>query len=283
MQPDHSALATQHAEKVADLCRLIEGAEQQPTLDELATRAGLSAYHLHRVFKQITGLTPKGYARANRARRMRQELGQSDTVTQAIYGAGYGSNGRFYGESDRVLGMTPSRYRAGGADTQIRFAVGECSLGSILVAQSDRGVCAILMGDDPDVLARELQDRFPRARLIGGDAEFEQLVAKVVGLVEAPGLGLTFRSMRGTAFQQRVWRHCARFPPAKILSYAHSPEGSVRRTRSGRWHRRAAPIPSPWPSPAIAWCETTAACRGIAGAWSESTRCLCANPGGTNK
>jgi AraC family transcriptional regulator, regulatory protein of adaptative response / methylated-DNA-[protein]-cysteine methyltransferase len=220
-KPDQAALAAQQAAKVADLCRFIEGAEQPLSLDELAARAGLSAYHLHRVFKQITGLTPKGYASAARAKRMRRELGQSDTVTQAIYGAGYGSNGRFYGESDRVLGMTPSRYRAGGADAQIRFAVGECTLGSILVAQSDRGVCAILMGEDPDELARELQDRFPRARLIGGDVQFEQLVAKVVGFVEAPGLGLDLPlDVRGTAFQQRVWQALGEIPAGRTVSYA---------------------------------------------------------------
>jgi AraC family transcriptional regulator, regulatory protein of adaptative response / methylated-DNA-[protein]-cysteine methyltransferase len=220
-KPDQAALAAQQAAKVADLCRFIEGAEQPPTLDGLAARAGLSAYHLHRVFKQITGLTPKGYASAARAKRMRRELGQSDTVTQAIYGAGYGSNGRFYGESDRVLGMTPSRYRAGGADTRIRFAVGECSLGSILVAQSDRGVCAILMGEDPDELARELQDRFPRARFIGGDGQFEQLIAKVVGFVEAPGLGLDLPlDVRGTAFQQRVWQALREIPAGSTVSYA---------------------------------------------------------------
>src|SRR3989441_8180749 len=174
----------------AQLCRFIENAEELPTLDELAQRARLSAYHLHRVFKDVTGLTPKAYANAHRAKRVRKELGSSATVTQAIYGAGYNSQGRFYEESNQLLGMTPTRYRAGGADTEIRFAVGECSLGSILVAQSERGVCAIMMGEDPDALARELQDQFPRAKLIGGDAGFEQLVAKVVGLVEAPGVGL---------------------------------------------------------------------------------------------
>ena len=122
------------------------GAESAPTLRELSSRAGLSAHHLHRVFKAITGLTPKAYAAAHRARRVRDELGRSGTVTEAIYGAGYSSSGRFYAESNRMLGMTPSRYRAGGAETPIRFAVGECSLGSILVARSERGVCAILLG-----------------------------------------------------------------------------------------------------------------------------------------
>jgi AraC family transcriptional regulator of adaptative response/methylated-DNA-[protein]-cysteine methyltransferase len=219
-KPDQAPLAEQHTAKVGELCKFIEEAEQLPTLDELAARAALSAYHLHRVFKQVTGLTPRAYAAAHRAKRMRDELGRSDTVTQAIYGAGYGSNGRFYEESDRVLGMTPSSYRAGGADTEIRFAVGECSLGSILVAQSGRGVCAILMGEDPDELARDLQDRFPHARLIGGDAGFERLIAKVVGFVEAPRLGLDLPlDVRGTAFQQRVWQALREIPAGKTASY----------------------------------------------------------------
>jgi AraC family transcriptional regulator of adaptative response/methylated-DNA-[protein]-cysteine methyltransferase len=220
-RPDQPSLAARHAAKVAELCRFIENAEQAPTLGQLAKRARLSAYHLHRVFKDITGLTPKAYAAAHRARRVRQELHRSTTVTDAIYGAGYGSNGRFYEESDRVLGMTPTKYRAGGADTEIRFAIGECSLGSILVAQSERGVCAILMGDDPDALARDLQDRFPHADLIGGDAGFEQLVAKVVGFVEAPNLGLDLPlDVRGTAFQQRVWRALRTVPAGRTVSYA---------------------------------------------------------------
>jgi AraC family transcriptional regulator of adaptative response/methylated-DNA-[protein]-cysteine methyltransferase len=141
-------------------------------------------------------------------------------VTEAIYGAGYGSQGRFYAESNRLLGMTPTRYRAGGVDTEIRFAVGECSLGSILVARSDRGVCAILLGDDPDRLARDLQDRFPHARLIGGDTAFEELVARVVGFVEAPGLGLDLPiDVRGTAFQQRVWQALREIPAGATISY----------------------------------------------------------------
>ena len=209
-----------HAAAVAELCRYIETAERAPTLAELAQRAGLSAWHLHRVFKSFTGLTPKAYAAAHRAQRVRWELGRSRSVTEAIYGAGYNSGSRFYEESDRVLGMTPTDYRAGGANAEIRFAVGECALGAILVAQSARGVCAILMGDDADALLRELQDRFPAARLIGGDAGFEQLVAKVVGFVEAPRLGLDLPlDVRGTAFQQRVWRALSEIPAGMTVSY----------------------------------------------------------------
>ncbi len=219
-KPDQPALGAQHAGKVAEICRLIEAAETPPTLDELARRAGLSAYHFHRVFKAATGLTPRAYAAAYRAKRIRNELRRSRTVTAAIFDAGYNSNGRFYESSDQVLGMTPSRYRAGGADTRIRFAVGECSLGSILVAASDRGVCAILLGDDPEALARDLQDRFPRAELIGGDRDFERIVAKVVGFVEAPGLGLDLPlDVRGTAFQQRVWQALRKIPAGSTASY----------------------------------------------------------------
>jgi AraC family transcriptional regulator of adaptative response/methylated-DNA-[protein]-cysteine methyltransferase len=220
-KPDQPTLAEQHAAKVAELCRLIENAEQVPSLEDLASHAGLSPYHLHRIFKAVTGLTPKAYAAAHRARRVRAGLDRSGTVTEAIYGAGYGSNARFYEESNRVLGMTPTTYRAGGANTEIRFAIGECSLGSVLVAASERGVCAILMGDDPDELARDLQDRFPRANLIGGDAEFERLVSKVVGFVEAPGLGLDLPlDVRGTAFQQRVWQALREIPVGETVSYA---------------------------------------------------------------
>jgi len=221
-KPDQPPLAEQHAARVAEVCRLIENAEQAPSLEELANHAGLSTYHLHRVFKAVTGLTPKAYAAAHRTKRVRAELDRSSTVTEAIYGAGYSSNGRFYEKSNEVLGMTPTNYRAGGANTEIRFAIGECSLGPILVAASERGVCAILMGDDPDELARDLQDRFPRANLIGGDAEFEQLVSKVVGFVEAPGLGLDLPlDVRGTAFQQRVWQALREIPAGETVSYAN--------------------------------------------------------------
>lgn len=220
-KPDQPSLAEQHAAKVTQVCRLIEEAEKAPSLKELAKFAGMSAYHFHRVFKAVAGLTPKEYAVARRARRVRNELSRSSTVAKAFYDAGYSSNRRFYKTSDAVLGMAPSTWRAGGTSTEIRFAIGECSLGSILVAQSDRGVCAILLGDDPDKLARDLQDRFPRANIIGGDAGFEQLVSRVVGFVEAPATGLDLPlDIRGTAFQQRVWKALREIPAGSTASYA---------------------------------------------------------------
>jgi AraC family transcriptional regulator of adaptative response/methylated-DNA-[protein]-cysteine methyltransferase len=219
-KPDQPSLAEQHAAAVTEACRLIESSPAMPRLEALAAAASMSTFHFHRVFRAVTGLTPKAYAAAHRGERVRRELGRARSVTAAIYESGYSSNGRFYGESAGMLGMTPSDYRAGGANAAIRFAVGECSLGSILVASSERGVCAILLGDDPDALARQLQDLFPRAELIGGDAEFERVVAKVVGFVEAPGLGLDLPlDVRGTAFQQRVWQALREIPAGETLSY----------------------------------------------------------------
>jgi len=219
--PDQTTVRAQQAALVAQACRRIEAADTPPTLDALAQDAGLSPYHFHRLFKSVTGLTPKAYADAHRARKLRAQLGRGSTVTEAIYDAGFNASSRFYEASDNVLGMTASRYRAGGAQTTIRFAVGECSLGSILVAQSDRGICAILMGDDPDALVRDLQDTFRKAELIGGDADFEDLVAKVVGLIEAPSLGLDLPlDVRGTAFQERVWQPLRELPPGSTTSYA---------------------------------------------------------------
>jgi AraC family transcriptional regulator of adaptative response/methylated-DNA-[protein]-cysteine methyltransferase len=169
----------------------------------------------------MTGVTPKAYAAAHRANRMRDELGRSSTVTEAIYDAGYNSSSRFYETSDKILGMSPTDYRAGGVNAAIRFAIGDCSLGAILVAASDKGICAILMDDDPEALIRDLQDRFPRAKLIGGDADFETLVAQVVGLIEAPGIGLNLPlDVRGTAFQQRVWQALQEIPVGTTVTYA---------------------------------------------------------------
>lgn len=199
---------------------MIENAETLLPLKELARHAALSLYHFHRVFKSITGLTPKGYAAAHRAMRIRDELGRSRTVTEAVYRAGYHSSARFYEQSDRLLGMTPTKYRAGAAAIEIHFAIGQSSLGSILVAKSKRGVCAILLGNDPEALARDFQDRFPKANLVGGDGEFEYLVSRVIGFVDAPVRGLDLPlDIRGTAFQQRVWQALREIPLGSTATY----------------------------------------------------------------
>jgi AraC family transcriptional regulator of adaptative response/methylated-DNA-[protein]-cysteine methyltransferase len=220
-KPDGPATDVVNAEIVTRACRLIEERDAPPSLSDLAEALALSPGYFHRIFKAHTGLTPKGYAAAYRARRVREALAGDNSVTEAIYDAGFNSSGRFYEASNAMLGMTPSSFRRGGAKEKIRFAIAETTLGSILVASSAKGVAAILLGDDPGALARDLQDRFPNATLIGADADYEALVAKVVGLVEAPRVGLDLPlDVRGTAFQQRVWQVLRAIPAGQTLSYA---------------------------------------------------------------
>jgi AraC family transcriptional regulator of adaptative response/methylated-DNA-[protein]-cysteine methyltransferase len=219
--PDAPALARQHAAAVARACRLIEEADAIPSLDALANAVGMSRFHFHRTFKAQTGVTPRAYAEEHRANRVRDALTKSTTVTEAIYDAGFNSSGRFYAASSAVLGMPPAKFRSGGQGAAIRFAVGECSLGSILVAATDTGICAIALGDNPESLVRDIQDRFPNARLIGDDAAFDRIVATVVGFVEAPAIGLSLPlDVRGTAFQQRVWQALREIPAGSTMSYA---------------------------------------------------------------
>ena len=219
--PRDASPAERQAAVVARACQTIEEADETPTLAALANAAGLSRFHFQRMFKRIAGVSPKEYAGAHRARRVKDELGQAQTVTEAIYAAGYGSNSRFYEKADSRLGMPPAAYRAGGRGAAIRFAVGECSLGSILVAATDKGVCAIELGDDPAELVRSLQDRFPRAELVGGDAPFERLVARVVGQIERPAPDFELPlDVRGTAFQERVWRALRDVPAGRTATYA---------------------------------------------------------------
>jgi AraC family transcriptional regulator, regulatory protein of adaptative response / methylated-DNA-[protein]-cysteine methyltransferase len=186
--------------------------EAEPrSLQELADRVGLSLFHFHRVFKSVTGVTPKQYAAAHRTNRLQSELGRGASVTEAIYAAGYNSSGTFY--ADTKLGMTPSRYRKGGLNTVIRFAVGTCSLGPILVARSELGVCAILFGDGAE---EELRARFPKATLVRGDDD----IGAVIRLVETPRAGVDLPlDIRGTVFQQRVWQALRAIPVGTTASY----------------------------------------------------------------
>ncbi|HEY2589303.1 MAG TPA: bifunctional DNA-binding transcriptional regulator/O6-methylguanine-DNA methyltransferase Ada [Tepidisphaeraceae bacterium] len=220
-RPRESSAHLDRAAMVAKACRLIVEAEETLSLNDLAESLGMSPYHFHRVFKMFTGLTPKAYAMAHRADRMRKALMDRGTVTSAIYDAGFGSNGRFYAESKKRLGMKPTAFKAGGEGATIRFAVGESSLGSILVAASDLGVCSISLGDDPRALVQELQDRFPNAHLVGADKLFEQWVAEVVAFVENPSIGLHLPlHVQGTAFQQRVWQALSEIPSGTTATYS---------------------------------------------------------------
>jgi len=219
--PDGRSIESENTVIVAKACRLIEESEEELSLTELANAVGRSVSYFHRLFKAATGMTPKNYAAAHQAARVREGLASGNTVTEAIYDAGFNSSGRFYEKSNDMLGMTPTQYRAGGANEEIRFAVGESALGAILVASSRKGVASILLGDDPDKLVRNLQDRFPRARLVSADSDYEDLVARVVGFVEAPGLGIDLPlDVRGTVFQQRVWQALREIPAGQTVSYA---------------------------------------------------------------
>jgi AraC family transcriptional regulator of adaptative response/methylated-DNA-[protein]-cysteine methyltransferase len=219
--PDGPSIEAGNAALVAKACRIIEESEEEPLLEELASAIGRSPSYFHRLFKATTGLTPKDYAAAHRTKKVRQSLAACNTVTEAIYDAGFNSSGRFYENSMDMLGMTPSQYRAGGTSEEIKFAVGETSLGTILVASSKKGVAAILLGDDADKLVRNLRDRFPKARLVGADREYEAMVARVVGFVESPGIGLDLPlDVRGTAFQQRVWQALREIPVGATFCYA---------------------------------------------------------------
>jgi AraC family transcriptional regulator, regulatory protein of adaptative response / methylated-DNA-[protein]-cysteine methyltransferase len=230
--PDGPSIESENAALVARACRIIEQSEEAPSLAELADAIGRSPSYFHRIFKAATGLTPKNYAAAHRAKKVRQGLAYGNTVTETIYDAGFSSSGRFYEKATDILGMTPSQYRAGGRNEEIRFAVGQSSLGAILVASSRKGVASILLGDDPDQLVRNLQDRFPKAHLIGADQNYEALVARVVGLVEAPGLGVDLPlDVRCTAFEQRVWQALREIPVGQTISYGDGDGFALRRHR----------------------------------------------------
>jgi AraC family transcriptional regulator of adaptative response/methylated-DNA-[protein]-cysteine methyltransferase len=224
-EPNLPPLAERQAAAVARACRLIDEAEEAPSLDSLAQAVGLSRFHFHRLFKLHTGITPKAYAAARRTARLQQGLPKAASVTDALYDAGFGSSGRFYEGAAGALGMAPGRYRTGGQGETIRFAVAQCSLGAILVAATSQGICAILIGDEPEPLVYDLQERFPQAELIGAEPAFEAVVAQVVGFVEAPRIGLDLPlDVRGTAFQRRVWEALRAVPVGSTVSYSELAE-----------------------------------------------------------
>jgi len=220
-RPDAAALDAVNSAKIAHACRLIEDAEAPPSLKELAAAVGLSSYHFHRLFKATAGITPKAYAVGVRNQRMREHLTHTTTVTDAIFRSGFQSASRFYAGASKDLGMTPSRYRSGGEDVTIRFATGTCSLGLVLVAASEAGLCAILLGDDKRALAQDLAMRFPKAHIAEGDKAFAKLLVQVIAHVEAPQTALALPlDVRGTAFQQRVWAALHDIPAGSTATYA---------------------------------------------------------------
>ena len=202
---------------IAQAIRLIEQAEEPPTLEQLAQVAGYSPFHFHRLFRRATGVTPAAYVRAERAKRAERALKESDTVTEALYDAGYAAPARFYADVPDRLGMKPSTWRDGGRGETIRWGVAWTDFGPLLVAATERGICRVAFEPD-DAVLREL---FPNARIEQGGAILEGLLADAVDYVTKPGRAMTLPlDVRGTAFQQAVWRELSRIPPGETLSYA---------------------------------------------------------------
>lgn len=236
-RPDLPPRGAREAALVADACRTIEEAEDAPRLADLAARAGVSPHHFHRTFKRVAGVTPGAYAAAQRQRRVQDHLSAGTGVTEALYAAGFGSSGRFYTTAPEMLGMTPSAYRNGGQGEAVWHAIGQSALGGVLVAATERGVCAIFLGDDPAALVAALRARFPNARLQDPEPAFDEWVAAVVRFVDDPGraegLGLPL-DIRGTAFQRRVWEALREIPAGQTATYSAVAErlGSPRAIRA---------------------------------------------------
>ena len=218
--PDGPPAAARHRDAVVWACRALEASESGLSLQALAERAGLSPHHFHRLFKQVTSLTPKAYFNAVRTRRLQSLLTGAPSVTQAVFDAGFNSTSRFY-ETAPPLGMPASTYRQAGAGQRLRYAVQPCALGLVLVAATDHGVCAIEFGDEAAVLVTRLRQRFGQAAVEAADPTFQGWVRALLAYVERPVGRLELPlDVQGTVFQQRVWQALRDIPAGQTQSYA---------------------------------------------------------------
>ena len=220
-QPNEAqpAMTVEHAAAVEQACELIRSADETPTLATLAAAVGMSPYHFQRVFKAHTGVSPRQYAVRVRLARTANALQSAESVTTAIYDAGYNSGGHFYAESADAIGMTPTVYRRGAAGETIHFGVAMCYLGWVLAAATQRGLCAIDLGDNPAELEAGLRSRFPNAEIVR-DADFDGWMQQIVAFLDAPQRGLSLPlDIQGTAFQRRVWAALREIPAGATLSY----------------------------------------------------------------
>lgn len=219
-RPNGPSPAAERTAIVVGLCQLLESEESVPAIQALAARAGWSVSYLQRTFKAVTGRSPAAYAAGLREARVRAALAKGTGVTEAFYGAGYNSGGRFYETAARTLGMKPGEFRRGGEGVDIRFATAPCSMGYVLAAATPRGICAIFLGDETETLIHDLRRRFAKATILEGDRDFQQMLTAVVAFVDAPAAALDLPlDIRGTAFQQRVWQALQEIPPGKTVSY----------------------------------------------------------------
>jgi AraC family transcriptional regulator of adaptative response/methylated-DNA-[protein]-cysteine methyltransferase len=223
-RPDEDRAA--HAARIEAACRAIEAAETAPTLERLAAEAGVSPYHFHRLFKAQTGVTPAAYAAHVKDQRAKAALAGGASVTEAVYEAGYGSASRFYDRAKDRFGMAPKTFRKGATGERIRFATAPCSLGHVLVAATEKGLCSVELGDDPESLTAAFRERFAHAEAMEADADLGGMVASVVALIEQPRVGAADLPLdvRGTAFQQRVWEALRRIPAGEVWTYARLAE-----------------------------------------------------------
>lgn len=215
----NALVVDQHAAAVARACRLIATAHEPPNLQALAAAAGLSAFHFHRVFRKVTGLTPKAYVTAHRAGRLRAELARTRTITDAVYAAGFNSSGGFYANPSTTLGMNAKTFRRAGEGERVSFALARSALGWVLVAATAKGICEIALGDERQALIEELKRRFSNAS-VNRDRTFGDVLAQVVAHIEAPERPFALPlDLRGTVFQQRVWHALRGIPPGTTISY----------------------------------------------------------------
>lgn len=218
-QPDKDSAQQHRLEKIAHACQLLEQ-ESPLTLDELAQQVAMSPYHLHRLFKATTGMTPKAWQQSWRARRLRDALAKGVPVTQAIFNAGFPDSSSYYRKADQTLGMTAKQFRKGGDNVSVRYTLADCSLGRCLVAESERGICAILLGDDDATLVADLHELFPAAQDVPADTDFQQRVREVIAAINARDAPLSLPlDIRGTAFQQQVWQALRAIPCGETMSY----------------------------------------------------------------
>jgi len=205
---------------VTQACKFIEESEKEPTLNQLADIVCLSPYHFHRLFKKTLGITPKQYAAANRQNRVRTNLRQDATITDAIYESGYESSSRFYENAASSLGMKPSEFQKGGKGKLIRYGIVQSYLGWVLVAVSDRGVCRIDFDDSPEILKARLDENFPNAELISDDPTISSIISQTVAFLETPEFEYALPlDVQGTAFQQQVWQALRDIRPGTTVSY----------------------------------------------------------------
>jgi AraC family transcriptional regulator, regulatory protein of adaptative response / methylated-DNA-[protein]-cysteine methyltransferase len=220
-RPTDGSAASRHLAAIEKACALLRTSEAMPSLAELADAAAISRFHFHRVFKQITGVTPREYARSHRLGRLGEKLDAGQPIAASIYASGFGSSSRAYEAAPAGLGMTPGARRRGGSGETIRFVTVETPLGWALVAATGRGICMTALGDDRGSLGLALRQRFPAAEVITEDAELKGWADRIVRFITAPGENLDLPlDIRGTAFQARVWRALQKIPLGKTATYS---------------------------------------------------------------